>query len=141
MRKRPWRTQASTIPNGTGRVSTAGVPSSRWCWRTLARLSVEHREERVEALRQQRVGEDRVGHRGIRELAEHGDLDDAHDLAAFDAEDGAAQDLPAAGVDDGLHEAARLPRLDGPDDPAHRQLPHPDLASLRSCRALGQAGP
>src|SRR5271170_4483895 len=85
---------------------------SRWCAPEC--LSVEHRKQGVEAFRQQRVSEDRIRHGGVSELAQHGDLDHGHDLAAFTAEDRAAQDLPAVRVDDGLHEAACLPGLDGP---------------------------
>jgi len=48
---------------------------------------VDSRKEGVEAFGQQWVREDRVGHRGVSELAQHGDLDDSHDLAAFTAED------------------------------------------------------
>src|ERR1700722_9554884 len=48
--------------------------------------------------------------------------------------------LPGIRVDDGLHEAARLPGLDGSDNSAHRELRHPDLASLRPGLALGHAG-
>src|SRR5882757_1960258 len=103
------------------------------------RLAVEHREEAVEAFGQEWVREDRVCHGGIGELAEHGDLDHGHDLAAFAAEDRAAQDLPAVRVDDGLHEAARLPGLEGPDDGAHRTHRPPDRASSRPGIALGQA--
>ncbi len=111
--------------------------SDGFTWPT--HLGVEHREEGVEAFRQEGVREDRVRHGGVSELAQHGDLDHGHDLAAFTAEDRAAQDLPAVRVDDGLYEAARLPGLDGPDDGAHRELRHPDRASLRPGLALGHA--
>jgi hypothetical protein len=40
----------------------------------IAALGVEHREEGVEAFGQERVGEDRVRHGGVGELAQHGDL-------------------------------------------------------------------
>ncbi|HEX6933398.1 MAG TPA: hypothetical protein VF162_14730 [Streptosporangiaceae bacterium] len=86
------------------------------------------------------MSEDRVRHGGVGQLAEHGDLDHGHDLAAFAAEDRAAQDLPVIYVDDGLHEAARLPGLDGPDDGAHRELHHPDRASFCPGLTLGHAG-
>src|ERR1700740_2664206 len=103
-------------------------------------LSVEHREEGVEAFRQERVREDRVRHGGVCELAQHGDLDHGHDLAALTTEDRAAQDLPAVRVDDGLHEAAGLAGLEGPDDVAHREFRHPNRASLCPGLTLGHAG-
>ena len=40
---------------------------------TVGCLGVEHREEGVEAFRQERVSEDRVRHGGVGELAQHGD--------------------------------------------------------------------
>src|ERR1700751_2524215 len=79
-------------------------------------LRVRHREQGVESFRHERVREDSVRHVGVSEVAEHGDLDHGHDLAPFTAQDRAAQDLPAIRVEDGLHEAARLPGLDGPDN-------------------------
>ncbi|HEY1702323.1 MAG TPA: hypothetical protein VGG75_21665, partial [Trebonia sp.] len=85
------------------------------------------------------MGEDRVGHGGVGEPAQHGDLDRGHDLAPLGTENRGAQDLPAVRVDDGLHEAAGLPGLDGPDDGAHREPRHPDRVSSRPGFALGQA--
>ncbi|NYE14854.1 hypothetical protein [Actinomadura citrea] len=68
----------------------------------MATLGVEHREESVEAFRQKRVHKDCVRHCRGGELAQHGDLDHGHHLAAFAAKDFAAQNTPAIRVDDGL---------------------------------------
>src|SRR6266540_6805939 len=81
--------------------------------RTGLILSVDGVEERVERFGECGMGEDAIAERSVRELAQHGDLEHGHDFAAFEAQDGAAQDLAGLGVEDGLHEAAHLGHLAG----------------------------
>src|SRR5450755_623007 len=77
--------------------------------------------------------------RRVWKLAEHGDLQHGHDLAAFDAQNRGPQDLLRVDVDDNLHQATRLVDLQGAGDVIHRHLGDFDvfilLARLRFCEA------
>lgn len=64
-----------------------------------------------------------------------------HQLAAFQAKHGAAQDLVGLGIDDDLHEAARLAGFLSTSYLSHRQFRHAELASLGSSPLFAQAHP
>src|SRR5262249_21765156 len=71
----------------------------------------------------------------------HRHLYDCHYLATLDTQDGATQDLLCIGIDDGLHEAARLAGLQGTDHEIHRQFRHTDVAPLFSGLVFAHANP
>jgi hypothetical protein len=73
------------------------------------------------------------------QLAHHRHLDDGRYLSTFHTQHGAAQNMVCLGVDDGLHEAARLARLQGADHGIHGQFRHTDIASLFSGLIFAQA--
>src|ERR671920_1461401 len=99
------------------------------------------REEGVQRLGERGVGEDGVAERRVGQVTQHGYLDHRHDLATFYPEHGAAQDPVVPGVDDGLHEAARLARLYGPRNVGHRYLGYEHVAALVPGLLLAQADP
>src|SRR6185312_1841377 len=103
---------------------------------STAPVSVLHRselrEEVVQGFGERWVGEDGIAQRCVREAAHHGELKHAHDLPAFDAEHGAAENRVALAIDDGLHEPAGFRGLQGSRDPRHRHRRDRDAASLRT---------
>src|SRR5215210_7085077 len=87
------------------------------------------------------MGEDAVAERGVWQVAHHGYLDHRHDLAPFDPEDGAAQDLTGLAVDHGLHHSPALVHLQRPWHVAHRDAGNPDVTTLLTGLRLAQAHP
>src|SRR5690606_37906767 len=95
----------------------------RWasrCASSVCVALVQPGEQVVQRLRQQRVREDAVTQRGIRQPAHHGDFQHGDDLPALGAEHRCAEDLPGIRIDYRFHEAARLARLTRPRHTAHR---------------------
>ena len=77
-------------------------------------------EKIVERFGEGWVGKGGFAQNGVREFAHHGQLQHGHDFAAFDAEDGGAEDLFGAGIDDDLEKTARFVDFEGSGDVAHR---------------------
>jgi len=85
------------------------------------------------------VCEDGVAQGGVGELAHHGDLELGHNFAAFEAEDGGAEDLVGVGVNDGFHEAAGFVDFEGAGDVVHGHFGDADGAVLRAGFRFGEA--
>jgi len=102
-------------------------------------LILEFGEEVVEGLGEGGVCEDGVAQRGVGELAHHGDLELGHDFAAFETEDGGAEDLVGVGVDNGFHEAAGFVDFERAGDVVHGHFGDADRAILRACFCFGKA--
>lgn len=64
-----------------------------------------------------------------------------HQLATFQAENGAPEDLLGIGIDDGLHEATHFDELQRTGHCSHGQFRHTGVASLGSGLAFAQAHP
>src|SRR6185312_3642367 len=80
-----------------------------------------------------------VSERGVRKIAHHGELKHAHDLAALQAEYGAAQNVVCIAVDDRLHETAWLRDLDRARHVRHGHGGHRDIAMLGARLSLGES--
>ena len=74
--------------------------------------SAEPHEEIIEGFCERGVGEDTVPDRSVGNLTHHGDLQDRHDLAAANAENGTTENLLRLRVDERFHESAGLVHLE-----------------------------
>src|SRR5215210_393253 len=99
------------------------------------------REKAIQRLGERGVGEDGVAESRVGHVTHHGYLDHRHNLASLYPEHGATQDLIVLGVDDGLHEAARLARLYGPVDVVHWEPGYERVAPLVPDLLFAQADP
>ena len=81
-----------------------------------------------------------VAQRGVGELAHHGDLKLGHHFAAFEAQDGGAEELVGVGVHDGFHEAAGFVHFKrSMGDVIHGHAGDADGAILRAGLRFGEA--
>src|SRR5215510_2687062 len=108
---------------------------------TNVNLGIEHHKERIEPFSQRRVCKDAISQGRVRQLSHHRRLNNGHDLATFETQDCAAQNLLGISIDDRLHEAARLTGFDRTDDRIHGQFPHSDVAPLSSSLVFVDANP
>ena len=84
----------------------------------------------VERLGQCRVSENGVTQRGVRQLAEHRQLNHAHHFAAFNPQNRAAENVFGCGVNQNLHHAPRFRHFQRPRNVSHRHVSDAHAATL-----------
>src|SRR6266516_5573935 len=82
------------------------------------------------------IAQDSIGH-----FTHHGRLQYGHDLASFDAQDRATQNLPVTGIYHGFHEAARLVRFQGASYIIHGHRGYFDIAIMSTGLGFSQSYP
>src|SRR6266542_3760279 len=104
-------------------------------------LPVQRHKKIIERLGQRRVRKDGLLQGRVGPLSHHRNLKQGHQLAAFNAQDSAAQYLFRFGLYHRLHEPTSLAHLDGSSNFTHRQLGYANFqASIPGFR-FGDSNP
>src|SRR6266498_1628308 len=104
-------------------------------------LPVQRHKKIIERLGQRRVRKDGLLQGRIGQLSHHCNLKHGHQLAAFNAQDSAAQYLFRFSLYHRLHEATSLAHLDGSSNFTHRQLGYANFQASSPGFRFGDSNP